>query len=196
MEGNLAKDLIVGSAGLQDFEESVANFLASRGVEVGLEMWLERPDTVATISCLNGATVMEFLRHAVLLEGYADEDAGFAAGADGKVKGKNFPWWDNSLWLQLEFNDPGGLDDDPTFFIGSCQRLIAELDELKRTSPLRLGEVVSEYSDMRADFLRFTRSDTRLDLSTEDCVRWIWRALRDGAELAIIQNTALWAGPD
>ncbi len=192
----MAKDLIVGSAGLQDVGESVANFLASRGLEVGLEMWLERPDTVATLSCLNGATVMEFLRHAVLLEGYSDENAGFAAGSDGKLKGKNFPWWDNSLWLPLEFNDPGGLDDDPTFFIGSCQRLIAELDEMRRASPLRLGEVVSGYSDMRADFLKFVRSDTRLDLSTEDCVRWIWRALRDGAELAITQNTALWAGPD
>ena len=87
-------------------------------------------------------------------------------------------------------------DDDPTFFIGSCQRLIAELDDLKRNSPLRLGDVVSEYSDMRADFLTFVRSDTELNLSTDDCVRWIWRALRDGAELAIAENSALWAGPD
>ena len=105
----VAKDLIVGSAGLQDFEEPIANFLSSRGLNVGLETWLDRPDTIATISCLNGATVVEFLRHAVQLEGYADEDAGFAAGADGKLKGKNLPWWDNSLWLPLEFDDPGGL---------------------------------------------------------------------------------------
>ena len=139
---------------------------------------------------------MEFLRHTVQLEGFADENAGFAAGADGKLKGKNFPWWDNALWLPLEFGDPGALDDDPTFFVGSCQTLIAELDELKRTSPLRLGEVVPAYSDMRADFLKFVRSDTELDLRTEDCVRWVWRALRDGAELAVAQNTALWAGPD
>jgi hypothetical protein len=157
---------------------------------------LERPEIIATISCLNGATVVEFLRHTVQLEGYADENAGFAAGANGELKERNFPWWDNSLWLPLDFYDPGGLDDDPTFFVGSCQRLIAELDELKRTSPLRLGEVVSEYSDMRKDYLKFVRSDTELDLSAEDCVRWIWRALRDGAELAISQNAALWAGPD
>ena len=139
---------------------------------------------------------MEFLRHPVQLEGYADEAAGFAAGECGKLKWKNFPWWDNSLWLPLEFDDPGGLDDDPTFFVGSCQNLIAELDDLKRTSPLELGGVVTEYSDMRADFLKFARSNTRLDLRTEDCVRWIWRALHDGAELAIAQNAALWAGPD
>jgi hypothetical protein len=195
VEGTMAKDLIVGSAGLQDFAGSISSFLSARGLEVGLAIWLERPDTIAEISCLNGATVMEFLRHAVQLEGYADEDAGFAAGAYGKLKGKNFPWWDNSLWLPLEFDDPGRLDDDATF-VGSCQTLIAELDELKRISPLQLGDVVSEYSDMRADFLKFVRSDTVLDLRAEDCVRWIWRALRDGAELAIAHNAALWAGPD
>jgi len=192
----MAKNLIVGSAGLQDFEGAIASFLSSRGLEVGLATWLERPDTIAAISCLNGADVMEFLRHAAQLEGYTDEDTGFAAGECGKLNGKNFPWWDNSLWLPLEFDNPGGLDDDPTIFVGSCQRLIAELDELKRTSPLQLGDVVTEYFDMRADFLKFVRSNTELVLRTEDCVRWIWRALRDGAELAIAQNAALWAGPD
>jgi hypothetical protein len=192
----MAKDLIVGSAGLQGYEESIASFLLSRGLEVGLAPWLERPDTIAEISCLNGASVMEFLRHAVQLEGYADETAGFAAGEDGKLKAKNFPWWDNSLWLPLEFDESGRLDDDESFFVGSCQSLIAELEELKRTSPLQLGEVVSHYSDMRTDFPKFVRSDAKLDLSTEDCVRWVWRALRDGAELAMAQNAVLWAGPD
>ena len=192
----MAKDLIVGAAGLQFFDELIANFLTSRGLAAGLAAWLESPGSIAEISCLNGASVMEFLRHAVQLEGYADENQGFAAGADGELKGKNFPWWDNSLWLPLKFNNPGGLDEDPTFFVGSCQNLIAELDELKRASPLRLGEVVSGYSDMRANFINFARSNTELNLSAEDFVRWIWRALRDGAEFAIAQNTALWMGPD
>lgn len=88
----MSKDLIVGSAGLQGFEKSIARFLSSRGMQGRLETWLKRPDTIADISCLNGATVMVFLRHVVQLEGYADENAGFAAGADGKLKGKNFPW--------------------------------------------------------------------------------------------------------
>jgi hypothetical protein len=130
------------------------------------------------------------------LEGYADENAGLAAGADGKLKWKNLPWWDNSLWLPREFGNPGGLDDVPTFFIGSCQGLVAELDELKRISALRLGEVPTAYSDMRKDFLQFVRSDRELDLSAEDGIRWVWRALREGAELAIAQDAALWAGPD
>ena len=107
----MAKNLIVGSAGLQDFEESIISFLSSRGLEAELATWLERPDTIATISCLNGAAVMEFLRHAVQLEGYVDEDAGFAAGTCGKLKGKNFQWWDNFLWLPLGFDDPGGQSD-------------------------------------------------------------------------------------
>ena len=195
-EGSVAKDLIVGSAGLQGFEKSIASFLSSRGLKLGLKMWLERPDTIATISCLNAATVVEFLRHAVQLEGYADESAGLAAGADGKLNGKNFPWWDNSLWLPLNFDDPGGTQGFPPFFIGSCQQLITELDELKQISSLVFREIVPGYSGMRADFLKFVRSNTELGLSTEDCVRWIWRALRDGADLAIAQNAALWAAPD
>jgi hypothetical protein len=192
----MAKDLVVGSAGLQGFEGSVSTFLSSRGLEVELAPWLESPDTIAELSCFNGASIMEFLRHAVHLEGFADENEGFAAGADGKLSNKNFPWWDNSLWLPLGFNDPGGLDDDPTFFIGSCQSLLAELNELKQASPLQLGEVVAGYSDMRSDFVKFVRSDHELNLTTEDCVRWIWRALRDGVELAIAKNTVLWLGPD
>jgi hypothetical protein len=192
----MAKDLMVGSAGLLGCEESIASFLLPRGLEIELSTWLRRPDTIAEISCLNGATVVEFLRHAVRLEGYADENAGLAAGADGKLKWKNLPWWDNSLWLPREFGNPGGLDDVPTFFIGSCQGLVAELDELKRISALRLGEVPTAYSDMRKDFLQFVRSDRELDLSAEDGIRWVWRALREGAELAIAQDAALWAGPD
>ena len=189
----MAKDLIVGSAGLQDFEGSISSFLSSRGLDVGLATWLERPDTIAEISCLNGAAVVEFLRHAVQLEGYVDENDGFAEGALGKLKGRNFPWWDNSFWLPLEFDDPGRLDDDIT--LGSCQALITELDELKRASPLQLGDVVPEYSDMRADFLKFVRSNIEIDLRIEDCVRWVWHALHDGAELAIAQNAAMWVGP-
>ena len=189
------KDLVVGSTGLQGFEESVARFLSSRGLKAGLETWLEQPDSIADISCLNGATVMEFLRHVVTLEGYADENAGYIAGCDGKLKAKNFPWWENSLWVPLEFDNPGVLDDDPTF-IGSCQRLISELDDLQRASPLRLGEVVPAYDEMRADFVKFVRSDTELNLSADDCVRWIWRAFHDGAELAVSENAVLWAGPD
>lgn len=191
----MSKDLIVGSAGLQGIDGSISRFLSSRGQQA-LEAWQEAPDTIATLSCLNGATVMEFLKHAARVDGYEDERAGFAAGIDGQLSGKNFPWWDNSLWLPIDFDNPGGLDDDPTFFVGSCQRLVAELEDLQRRSSLRLGEAPISYNEMRMDFLKFVRSDEDLNLRAEDCVRWVWRALRDGSELAIAQRTALWAGPD
>jgi len=44
--------------------------------------------------------------------------------------------------------------------------------------------------------LNFVRSNPDLALSDDDTIRWMWRALRDGAELAISQNTVLWACPD
>ena len=109
--GNDGQESDRGISRAPRFEGSIISFLSSRGLEAELATWLERPDTIATISCLNGAAVMEFLRHAAQLEGYADEDAGFAAGACGKLKGKNFQWWDNFLWLPLGFDDPGGQSD-------------------------------------------------------------------------------------
>jgi hypothetical protein len=34
-----------------------------------------------------------------------------------------------------------------------------------------------------------------LQLDDADTIRWIWRALFDGAEIAIESTSALWAGP-
>jgi hypothetical protein len=192
----LAKVLVVGSEGLLGFEESIAAYFQTKKVASDIKPWLNQPREIATISCLNGATVMEFLRHTVKLAGYGDEYEGYAAGADGMLKERNFPWWDNSLWLPVEFDNPSGLRDDPTYFIGSCQRLIVELDDMKRVSPLRLGEVAEAYFDMRDNFKKFTSSDQELNLLPEDCVRWVWKALKEGAEIAIANNAALWAGPD
>jgi hypothetical protein len=51
---------------------------------------------------------------------------------------------------------------------------------------------------MRADIRKFYRaihSGAAFQLTEVDCVRWIWLALRDGAELAIKENTVLYAGP-
>lgn len=192
----MAKDLIIGSAGLKGFEESVSIYLRTKKLEINAKAWSSKPDTIATISCLNGASVMELLRHAVQLAGYSVEDEGLAAGADGKTVHRNFPWWDNSLWLPVRFDNPSGLLVDPTFFVGSCLRLIEELDDMKKISPLMLGEVGPEYALMRSDFQKFARGDIQLNLTTEDSVRWVWRALRDGAEIAIAENAPLWLGPD
>lgn len=192
----MAKDLIVGSAGLQGFENSIAKFLKARGLRADIAVWLGGKETVAEISCLNGAAILEFLQQAARLEGYDDEDEGVAAGEAGELNSKNLPWSDNSLWLPVEFDNPGGLDDDPTFFIGSCRSLITELDGIQKRSSMQLGQTVPGYSDMRADFLKFIRSNAVLDLSPEDRVRWVWQALRDGAEIAVRNNAPLWLGPD
>lgn len=192
----MSKDLVVGSSGLVGFEESVGRFLSHKGVEGDLDAWLATPESVADLCFLNGASVMALLRHALQLEGWTNESEGFAAGENGRVKARNLPWWDNAIWLPSEFDSPGMLDDDPSFFVGSCQQLLAELDGMRLASSLKLGEVVPEYTSMRADYVGFVRSDPDLSLSDEDTIRWMWRALHDGAELAISHNTVLWACPD
>jgi len=134
----MSKDLIVGSAGLLGLDDSLRAHLAGRSVKQDLEVWLAAKEESATICCLNGASVVAFLRHVVRCEGHSDEFAGFAAGESGVSKYKNMPWWDNSVWLPAEVG-PGNLKDDPTVFIGSCVALLRELHELQEVSPLLLG---------------------------------------------------------
>jgi hypothetical protein len=89
--------------------------------------------------------------------------------------------------LPVELEHPGNLKDDPTVFVGSCMALLRELRELQ--------ELSQGYEEMRADIRRFYSSNATLQLADADCVRWVWLALRDGAEMAIKENMALWAGP-
>jgi hypothetical protein len=190
----MGKDLIVGSAALLGMEDSLRAHLAGRSVEQDLEAWLAAEEDSGTICCLNSESVVAFLRHVVRCEGHSDEFAGFAAGESGESKYKNMPWWDNSVWLPAEVG-PGNLEDDSTVFIGSCVALLRELRELQEVSPLQLGVAPAGYDEMRADIRKFYRSEPTFQLDDVDCVRWIWLGLRDGAEMAIKQNTVLWAGP-
>jgi hypothetical protein len=192
----VGKDLIVGSAGLAALERSIAAHLASLGAKHGLKVWRAAEDRIATICCLNIASVMVFLRHVVRCDGHSDEEVVLRAGEHGETNYRNMPWWDNSVWLPAEFERPGNLEDDPTTFIGSCFALLRELDNLQKVSDLQLGIAPHRYQEMRADITSFYRSNTWSRLTDEDCVRWIWLALRDGAEMAIKENTVLWSGPD
>lgn len=173
---------------------SIMNSLVPGRIGKTLKDLLASPREILNISCLNGAAVMAFLNHVLLLEGYDDEIEGHAAGAEGRLKQRNFPWWDNSLWLPLEFDDPGRLDFDPTFFVGNCQRLISELDEMRQASPLDLARAPSAYDEMRGEIGGQCDSDP--SLSDDESVRWVWSALHDGAEAAIAQKAGLWMGPD
>jgi hypothetical protein len=68
-----------------------------------------------------------------------------------------------------------------------------------KTSQIQLGSAPQGYEEMRADIRKFYRSfhsGGTFQLTDADCVRWVWLALRDGAELAIKENTVLYAGPD
>jgi hypothetical protein len=65
-------------------EASLAVHLAGLGAKHDLKNWLAAERDEITISCLNGASVVEFLRHVVRCEGYSDELFGFAAGESVK----------------------------------------------------------------------------------------------------------------
>jgi hypothetical protein len=193
----MAKDLVVGPADLSHLEKAIAAHLTGLGVKHDLEKWLAAERGETTIWCLNSASVVEFLRHVVRCEGYSDERTGFAAGENGNSKYGNMPWWDESVWLPVEL-EPGTLEDGP-FFVGSCTALLRELRDLQDISQIQLGSAPAGYEEMRADIRKFYRSilsGATFQLNDADCVRWIWLALRDGAELAIKENTVLYAGPD
>jgi len=189
----VGKDLVVGPTGLLDLKDWIAPHLTERGVAHDMQTWLTAECDV-TLCCLNVASVFEFLRHVVQCEGVADEAAGFRAGETGKSRYGNMPWWEHSIWLPVELRS-GNLQADPTIFVGSCVALLRELRDLQDRSPLRLGSAPPGYQEMRADIRQFYRSTNDLHLTEEDCVRWVWLVLRDGAELAMTQNTALCSEP-
>ncbi len=194
----MAKDLVVGPADLSHLEKAISAHLAGLDVKHDLEKWLAAERDETTICCLNGASVVEFLRHVVRCEGYSDERTGFAAGENGNSKYRNMPWWDDSVWLPIEL-EPRTLEVDAPFFVGSCTALLRELRDLQGISQIQLGSAPEGYQEMRADIRKFYRSvhsGATLQLTDADYVRWIWLALRDGAELAIKENTVLYAGPD
>jgi hypothetical protein len=192
----MGKDLIVGPADLSWLEEAIAAHLTGLGVKHDLEKWLAA-EHETWICLLNNASVVEFLRHVVRCEGFSDERTGLRAGENGTSKYRNMPWWDGSVWLPMEL-EPRTLEADAPFFVGSCTALLRELRDLQDMSQMKLGSAPEGYEEMRADIRKFYRSihsgDT-FKLTETDCVRWIWLALRDGAESAIKENTVLYAGP-
>jgi hypothetical protein len=194
----MAKDLVVGPASLSHLEKAIAAHLTGLGVKHDLGKWLAAEHGEITICSLNGASVVEFLRHVVRCEGYFDERTGFAAGENGTSKYRNMPWWDDSVWLPIEL-EPGILEVDAPFFVGSCTALLRELHDLQDISQIQLGSAPRGYEEMRADVRKFYRSihsSAAFQMTDVDCLRWVWLALRDGADLAINENTVLYAGPD
>jgi hypothetical protein len=191
----MGKDLIVGRAGLEGLETSLASHVADFGLKDDLQRLFDVDEEVAALCLLNSASVAAFLDHVAALEGHPDSDAAFAAFERGNSRFKNMPWWENSIWLPFDFESAGTLKDDPPLFVGSSQALLRELTALQQCSPLRLGSSPGEYERMRQDTAAFYRDSTAFRLDEADTIRWNWRALFDGAERAIESTSALWAGP-
>jgi hypothetical protein len=193
----MGKDLVVGPPDLSWLEKAIAAHLKGLGIKHDLKKLLAAEKGETWICFLNNASIVEFLRHVVRCEGHSDEDAGMRAGQNGTSKYKNMPWWDDSVWLPMEL-EPRTLEVDAPFFVGSCAALLRELRDLQDISQLQFGSAPDGYEEMRADIRKFYRtihSSAAFKLTDADCVRWIWLALRDGAELAIEENTVLYAGP-
>jgi hypothetical protein len=170
----------------------------SAPIKHDLEKWLGAEHGETTICCLNGASVWVFLRHVIRCEGYSDANAGFTAGQNGTSKYSNMPWWDNAVWLPIEL-EPVTLEPGDPIFVGSSTSPLRELRDLQNVSPIELGSAPEGYEEMRADWRKFYRSvhsGGAARLTDVDCLRWIWVTLRDGADLAIKENTVLYAGPD
>ena len=187
----MGSDLYVGRFGLEGLETSLASHVAGLGLKVDLQRLFEADERVATLCFLNIASLGAFLEHVGVVEGYPDSNTAFRAFESGDSRLKNMPCWVNSIWLPFDFEPRGNLADDPILFIGSCQGLLRELTDLQQRSPLGLGSAPRGYELMRQDIRAFYRDGAEFRLTEPDTIRWIWRALFDGATIAIESKSAL-----
>jgi len=179
-------DLTIGRLS-EEMEEGAVAALARLGVS-DAEAWQQAPEHIATISLLNLASVCFFTDHVAKLEGFADSAAALEC-----TRFINLPWWQMSVWLPLAFQpppEPAMKSDGWPVFLGSCQGLLADLAEIQKLSDSGLGAMPEGYEMMRADYGAFMR--TRFELSDDrSIIQWVWRALRDGAELAMSRSSPM-----
>jgi hypothetical protein len=184
------KDMEVGRFAIEDFDHAVASFLASVGVKNCPDNLFQEDEQIALFSLFNVASVACFLEHVFPLEGHADWTAAYAAIERGESKFQNMPWLDQVLWLPVELPHTGRVPDDE-LMIGSCPALQKELALIQQLSPLGLGGKPPTYDWMRQDPIGWFRGNQEA-LSDEDGIRWIWRALSDGATIAMEKRVAMW----
>jgi hypothetical protein len=190
----LSKDLVIGQASLSWMEEMLAARAAALGLSDALHELFMGSDDETVLCSLNAASFVLFLDHVSTLDGHADSQIAFEAFRQGDSKFRNMPWWDDSIWLPFEFTDVGTIEGDFPTFVGCCPALLRELEAIKSLSQLGLGNKPSGYDEMREDISAFYRS-AHTPLDEADTIRWIWRALYDGAEIAMTSKSILWAGP-
>jgi hypothetical protein len=130
------------------------------------------------LSLLNLASLVFFTDYVARLEGFKD-----SSRALGKIRFKNLPLWETSVWLPTRLNVVPEPRPGYPVFIGSAVTLLEELTEIQRASDLELGGAPEGYDRMRADLSAFYSSPFRL-ADERDIHRWVWRGLRDAAEAA------------
>jgi hypothetical protein len=167
------------------FEQDEEHVLEELGYDLDLPedrpAWARHEGPAERIALLNLASLVFFTDYVARLEGLKDTNH-----ALGRTRFKNLPFRETSIWLPVPLEHP--LDEaspDRPIFIGSALDLLEDLAEIQRRSDLGLGAVPKAYDDMRANFEEFAGLPSfRLD-DDRDTIRWVWRGLRDGAELAV-----------
>jgi hypothetical protein len=159
------EEYVLGQMGLDLEDES----------DVERPAWARYDGRVEEIALLNLATVVFFTNYVFQLQGLTHRER-------SRSRFKNLPEWENNIWLPtaLDFRPRDPLDRG--IFIGSALALRDELTEIRRLSDLELGAIPPGYEGMRAGQ---TLPDSFRLTDDRDCVRWVWRGLWDGADLAV-----------
>jgi hypothetical protein len=169
--------------------EKLKNATVSAAKSLGVESPPvgQNTEKVATINLLNLPSLCLFLDHVAKIEGFKNSNQALKS-----TRLKNLPWWETSIWLPLPFEPR----PEPTIdslgsrsFLGSCQGLIAELEDIQRKSDLDLGTTPPGYEEMRADPEKVQHSAFDLPSDNRAAIQWVWKGLYDGAQLAL-RNSA------
>jgi hypothetical protein len=190
----MSKELVVAQASLSWMEEMLSARAASLGLSDALHQLFVESDDDTVFCSLNTASFVMFLNHVSALDGHADSRIAFEAFRRGDSKFRNMPWWDDSIWLPFEFTEVGTIEGNFPTFVGCCPALLRELEIIRSLSQLNLGAKPPGYEEMREDISAFYQGP-HAQLDEADTIRWIWRALYDGAEIATASKSILWAGP-
>ena len=75
-------------------------------------------------------------------------------------------------------------------FLGSCQGLLENLNEIRSLSSLGLGQAPRGYDLMRSDLKAFYRSNFAIEDPTA-IIQWVWKGLHDGVTLALQHGAPL-----
>jgi hypothetical protein len=196
----MASDLIVGP-----LDSDIQSHVLKICERIGLRNWFPTSSPVGAfsrmtrgaqpvaesvmISVINNASLNAFNTFAAGLEGIAGLDA------IDKTAFRNLPRWLDSFWLPVEFDAPKELasDKDGPTFVGSSIRLLIELAKIQDMSPLGVSALPPTYSGMRNDYRSWFA--TSYDLSEDDTIRWVWNALRDGAQISIARQFPMMLAP-